>query len=235
MSPRMAGGAVRLLELAFDPESSRPDDAMSERVLDAALSLVAASGARNLTMDDVASRAGVGRMTVYRRFGGRQQVLDALAVRECRRCLASIAAALDPAKPVEERATELCVATLNVIREHPMLARLASVEPEALLHELNRDSSAVFRLVRGFLVAQIRAAQAEGELAEGDPAALAEIAVRLGASFVLMPDSAIVSDDEQQTRETVRRLLAPALSAGVRRQTPGAADDRPKAAPAQVV
>lgn len=231
----MARGAVRLLELALDPDSDTPNDAMSERVLDAALSLVAASGARHLTMDDVAARAGVGRMTVYRRFGGRQQLLDALAVRECRHCLAQIAAPLDPDKPIEERATELFVATLRVIREHPMLARLARVEPEALLHELNRDSSAVFRLVRGFLVAQVRAAQAAGELADADPAALAEIAVRLGASFVLIPDSTIVSDDEQQTRETVRLLLAPILSGGVRRRARAAAGDRPKAAPARAV
>jgi AcrR family transcriptional regulator len=207
----MGEGAVRLLELAFDPASETPKDAMSERVLDAALALVAASGARHLTMDDVAARAGVGRMTVYRRFGGRQQLMDALAVRECRRCLAQIAASLDPDKPIDERATELFLATLTVIREHPMLARLARVEPEALLRELNRDSSAVFRLVRGFLVAQIHAAQAAGELPQGDPAALAEIAVRLGASFVLIPDSEIVSGDEPQTRETVRRLLAPVL------------------------
>jgi AcrR family transcriptional regulator len=229
----MSTGAVRLLKLAFDPASETPDDATSERVLDAALALVAASGARHLTMDDVAARAGVGRMTVYRRFGGRQQLMDALAVRECRRCLAQIAAALDPAKPIDERATELFVATLRVIREHPMLARLARVEPEALLQELNRDSSAVFRLVRDFLVAQIRAAQAAGDLPPGDPAALAEIAVRLGASFVLIPDSAIVADDERQTRETVRRLLAPVLRSQKPRRRRAAAGGRPKAGPAR--
>lgn len=231
----MARGAVRLLELALDPDSDTPDDAMSERVLDAALSLVAASGARHLTMDDVAARAGVGRMTVYRRFGGRQQLLDALAVRECRRCLAQIAAALDPATPIEERATELFVATLTVIREHPMLARLARVEPEALLYELNRDSSAVFRLVRAFLVAQIRSAQAAGELPQGDPEALAEIAVRLGASFVLIPDSGIVSDDERQTRQTVRGLLAPMLSGGRGQRRRRGAGGRPRAGTARAV
>jgi TetR/AcrR family transcriptional regulator, repressor for uid operon len=222
-------GAVRLLELAFDPTSKTPDDAMSERVLDAALELVAASGARHLTMDDVAARAGVGRMTVYRRFGGRQRLLDALAVRECRRCLAQIAAALDPSDPIDDRATALFVATLRVIREHPMLARLARAEPEALLHELNRDSSAVFRLVRRFLVAQSRSAQAAGELAEGDPAALAELAVRLGASFVLVPDSVILSGDEQQTRETVRLLLAPLFRSRRRSRRRAAAADRPRA------
>ena len=229
----MAEGAVRLLELAFDPASETPEDAMSERVLDAALALVAASGARHLTMDDVAARARVGRMTVYRRFGGRQQLMDALAVRECRRCLAQIAASLDPEKPIDERATELFLATLKVIREHPMLARLARVEPEALLRELNRDASAVFRLVRDFLVAQIQAAQAAGELPEGDPAVLAEIAVRLGASFVLIPDSEIVSGDERRTRETVHRLLAPVLRGPRPQRRRAAPAGGPKAGPAR--
>ncbi len=164
----MSSGAARLLELAFDPEVESHDDAISGRILDAALELVAASGLRHLTMDDVAARAGVGRMTVYRRFGSRQLLTDALAVRECRRCLAEIAAALHPEKPLDERAADLFVATLRVIREHPLLARLARVEPEALLLELNRDSSAVFRLVRDFLVAQI---EATGELADDRPRA----------------------------------------------------------------
>jgi AcrR family transcriptional regulator len=207
----MTTGAARLLELAFDPRVEGHDDPISQRILDAALALVAASGLRHLTMDDVATRAGVGRMTVYRRFGSRQQLSDALAVRECRRCLSEIAAALEAEKPIEERAADLFIATLRVIREHPLLERLAHVEPEALLYELNRDGSAVFRLVRDFLVAQIRTAQAAGELVDVDPEPLAELAVRLGASFVLMPDSVIATGDELRTRETVRALIAPVL------------------------
>jgi AcrR family transcriptional regulator len=208
----MATGAARLLELAFDPAVEGHDDPMSQRILDAALDLVAASGLRHLTMDDVAARAGVGRMTVYRRFGSRQQLTDALAVRECRRCLNEIAAALDPSRPIDERAADLFIATLRVIRTHPLLERLARVEPEALLHELNRDGSAVFRLVRDFLVTQIWAAQTAGELVDVDPEPAAEIVVRLGASFVLMPDSVIAAGDEERTRETIRALMAPVLN-----------------------
>jgi AcrR family transcriptional regulator len=207
----MSTGAVRLLELAFDPAVEGFDDTTSQRILDGALALVAGSGLRHLTMDDVASRAGVGRMTVYRRFGSREQLTDALAVRECRRCLNEIAPALDPDRPIEERAADLFVATLRVIREHPLLERLARVEPEALLFELNRDGSAVFRLVRDFLVAQIRVAQAGGDLVDLEPGPLAEVAVRLGASFVLMPDSVIATGDEERTRETIRALIAPLL------------------------
>jgi len=61
-------------------------------------------------------------------------------------------------------------------------------------------------------VAQIRIAQAAGELVDVDPEPLAEIAVRLGASFVLMPDSVIAPGDEKRTRETIRALIAPVLN-----------------------
>lgn len=205
----MPAPTARLLELVFDPEVQTAEDSLSERILDAALTIAAASGLRHLTMDEVASVAQVGRMTVYRRFGGRAALVDALAVRECRRCLKEIASALDPADPADERLAALFTATLKVIREHPLLERLARVEPEALVRELTRDDSAVFRLVREFLIGLIREGQDAGELAAGDPALLAELAIRLGASFVLIPESVLPLGDEDATREAVRRLIAP--------------------------
>jgi AcrR family transcriptional regulator len=203
---------ARVLALAFDPAITTADDALAARILDAALELAAASGLRYLTMDDVAKRARVGRMTVYRRFGSKAALLDALAVRETRRCLATIADALDPSAPIDERLVKLFVATLKVIREHPLLGRLARVEPEALLLELTRDDSAVFRLVLDFLVGLIAAAQKSGDLPKTDPTPLAELAIRLGASFVLMPDSVLPLDDERATRAAVSPLIASLLA-----------------------
>jgi AcrR family transcriptional regulator len=203
--------AARVLTLVLDPTAAPAGDQTSDRILDAALDLAAASGLRNLTMDDVARRAGVGRMTVYRRFASKAALVDSLTVREARRCLARIGAALDPDDPADERLAALFTATLAVIREHPMLERLARFEPQALLWELTRDDSAAFRLVREFLVGLVRMGQESGELEPGDPEVLAELALRLGASFVLIPDSVLPLDDEAATREVVRSMLAPAL------------------------
>jgi AcrR family transcriptional regulator len=207
----VATETARLLALAFDPAVETADDAMGERILDAALTLAAASGLRHLTMDDVAHRAGVGRMTVYRRFGSRGALIEALAVREARRCLAEISAALDPKARFDDQIAAGFVAMLKVIREHPLLARLARVEPEALLSELTHDGSAVFRLVRGYLVAFIASGQLAGELVPGDPEPFAEILLRLGASFVLMPDTVIALEDDDATRDVVRTLIAPLI------------------------
>jgi AcrR family transcriptional regulator len=200
-----------LLARALDPRVPTTVDAMGERILDAALELTAASGLRHLTMDDIAARASLGRMTVYRRFGTRAELIEALAVRECRRCLGVIAAALDPALPIDARIAEGFIATLRVVRDHPLLERLARVEPDAFLSELRRDDSAVFRLVREFLTAWIGAAQDRGELIPGDPVPLADLTLRVCASFVLFPDS-VIGQDEDVTRATVRAMVGPLLA-----------------------
>ena len=68
-------------------------------------------------------------MTVYRRFGSHAELVDALAVRECRRCLETIGGAVDPDAPADERLAALFTATLDVIRAHPLLERLARSSP----------------------------------------------------------------------------------------------------------
>jgi TetR/AcrR family transcriptional repressor of uid operon len=209
----MPGQAARVLELALAPHPEGEPDVTAERILDAALELAAASGLRHLTMDQVAVRAGVGRMTVYRRFSSRAELVDALTVRESRRCLERLQADVEAETDTADRLTALFVTTLVVIREHPMLARLARFEPEALITELTRDDSAAFRLVRTFLVGLIREGQASGELVEGDPDLLAELALRLGASFVLIPDSVLPLHDEVGTWRRVRGLIGSTLTA----------------------
>jgi len=201
-----------LLERALDPTvEPPPDDALSGRILDAALALSAASGVRNLTMDDVASRADVGRMTVYRRLADTSRLIEALGVREARRCLAQLDAAANPDDPIEDQVAEGLVTSLRIAREHPLLHRLGRHEPEAVLGVFLVDDSAVFRMARLFLAERLRASQRAGVLGPVDADEAAELLVRLTISFVLIQDSVLPLDDEARTREVARRLFAPVL------------------------
>ena len=188
-------------------------DPMSERILDAALELVAASGLRNLTMDEAASRAGVGRMTVYRRFGDREGLIDALAGRESRRCIAELDRAVDPSLPVAEGIARGFVASLGLIRSHPVLARFARHEPETALTALNANRSAILVMGREFVAARLRDAQARGDLDPGiDASHAAELLVRLGFSFLLMPESSLSLDEPGRMAREAEDLIAPVLS-----------------------
>jgi len=206
--------AGTLLERALStPEP--PGDSMSGRILDAALELVAASGLRNLTMDEAASRAGVGRMTVYRRFGDREGLIDALAARESRRCLAELDRAVDPALPVAEGIARGFVASLALIRSHPLLDRLSRYEQEAALTALNADGAAIMVMGREFVAARLRDAQARGDLDPGiDATNAAELLVRLGFSFLLMPETSLPVGEADAAADVARTLIAPILGSG---------------------
>jgi AcrR family transcriptional regulator len=161
-------------------------------------------------MDNVAERAGVGRMTVYRRFGGRQKLVEALTVRETRRCLAELDSTVDPGAPVADQVAQGLLTSLRLIREHPLLERFSRVEPDSALAALR---GGVFEMARAFTAERVRAAQKAGELDKRiDPEAIGEIHARLGFSFLLLPESALPLDDDERMRALVRQLLDPALS-----------------------
>jgi len=207
----MSAAGPTLLERAF-ANVEPPDDPASERILDAALDLVAASGLRNLTMEGAATRARVGRMTVYRRFGDREGLIDALAARESRRCLAELDRAVDPSLPASEGIARGFVASLRLIRTHPLLHRFAHHEPEAALAAINADDAAILGMGRNFVAARLLDAQSRGELdPELDTTHAAELVVRLGFSFLLMPESSLPLGDENAAADAARALIAPIL------------------------
>src|SRR5246127_5194779 len=77
------GGVERLGELPVsapqEPASERGDAARNRALLlQAARSLVAKRGADGVTMDDIAAEAGVGKGTLFRRFGSRAGLMMVL-------------------------------------------------------------------------------------------------------------------------------------------------------------
>lgn len=204
----MTTAALATLQRAFADVPS--EDETSTRILDAALELAAASGLRHLTMDDVARRARVGRMTVYRRFHDRQGLVDALSARELRRCLAELDAAADPSQPIADQVAAGFVTSIRLATDHPLLARLARAEPDAVLGSL---SAGVFAAATEFLAGRLRQAQDAGVLGDVDADASAELLVRLAVSFVLVPGSKLPLDDPAQLAAIGRAQIASILGA----------------------
>jgi AcrR family transcriptional regulator len=67
------------IQMADQPEAERCDAVRNRALLlDAAAALVAERGADAVTMDAVAAKAGVGKGTVFRRFGSRSGLMQAL-------------------------------------------------------------------------------------------------------------------------------------------------------------
>jgi len=101
-------------------------------VLDSARACVLAVGVRRTTMTDIARRAGVSRMTLYRRFPDLEGVLAALMTREFGRLVADAAAQAEGAT-TRARVVEMVVHGSRALAEDPLFERLLDVDPELLL------------------------------------------------------------------------------------------------------
>ncbi|MFH8759835.1 TetR/AcrR family transcriptional regulator [Streptomyces atroolivaceus] len=191
-----------------------PSDALSEQILDAAREQFMTFGLRRSTVDDVAKRAKVSRVTVYRRIGNKDSLVSACLLREYRRFVSDVDEAVAALPTMEDRLVAGFVAVLKHIREHPLVGGLLRLEPEIMLPFLTLESGPAFLAMRGYLADRLRHAQRAEGRPETDPTPVAELMVRITVSFLLNPVSCFELDDDEQVRAFARRYLVPLLSAG---------------------
>ncbi len=188
------------------------EDETAARILDAALDRFATFGIRRTTMDDIAEAAGIGRATVYRRFGGRDEIVRGVVLRELARFIAEVDAVVQAIDDPVERFTEGFVAMLRAARTNDLLRRMLDVEPQLVLPALTVEAGSAVRLCREYLVGELGQSQADGEIrADVDVEVVAELLVRLCQSLLLTPNGVIDVDDEAGLRRLAGAYLAPAL------------------------
>ncbi|MEU5952646.1 TetR family transcriptional regulator [Streptomyces sp. NPDC047525] len=198
-----------MMERALD--AAPPPDALTEQILDAAREQFMTFGLRRSTVDDVAKRAKVSRVTVYRRIGNKEALVSACLLREYRRFVVEVDEAVATLPTMEDRIVEGFVVVLRHIREHPLIGGLMRLEPETMLPFLTLESGPAFLAMRGYLTDRLRRAQrAEGK-EEGDPTPVAELMVRITVSFLLNPVSCFELEDDDHVRDFARRYLVPLL------------------------
>lgn len=187
------------------------EDPTRQRILDAALAQFEDFGLRRTTMEDVARHAGISRITIYRRFAGKEALVEAVLLRESSRFFTALDAAVADLPTTDERLVEGFAFTLEHLRRHVLLNRLLSTEPEALLPFLTVDAGPILAAAREFLADRLDREIAEGRLPPLDVAVAGELLSRLVLSFLLTPDSVVRLDGPEDAREFAHRYLAPSL------------------------
>ncbi|WP_079041835.1 TetR/AcrR family transcriptional regulator [Streptomyces aureus] len=105
----------------------------TDPVLDAARDCVLAVGVRRTTLTDIARRAGVSRMTIYRRWPDVRTLVGDLMTREWIAVAAGAMPPSDEDRPERERIVEGLVAGAAAFRAHPLFHKIIDVDPELLL------------------------------------------------------------------------------------------------------
>ncbi len=191
---------------------SLPDEA----VLDAARAAILAVGWSRTTLTDVARRAGVSRMTLYRRWPDMRSLLADLMTREW---TAAVAPALDArtADPLR-RIVDGVVAAVQALRRNELLARITDVDPELLLPYLLDRRGRSQDLVVDQLTEQIRAAQRTGAVRLGKADLIAGSIVLAAHGFTLsahtmlegeQPPGSDVGRFDEELATMVERYLQP--------------------------
>lgn len=202
-----------LVARAADALAVADEDPAAQAVLAAAREAFHDRGIRATTMEDVATAAGVGRATLYRKFATRDALVEAVLLADLRSYLERLDRVMDTAgADVGEQLVEGYVATLRFVREESLLASVLEHDGDWGLRYFTTDAGPVLGAARHYLAGKLRAAQQAGAVHDLDADAVAEVLVRLCHSLMLTPDGEIPFDDDEATRRFARGVLVPIIT-----------------------
>lgn len=182
-------------------------------LLDAARACVMAVGVRRTTMTDVARRAGVSRMTLYRRYPDVTTIIQSLMTREFSALIGLAEADAAALGSVRARFVATAVGGVDRLTRHPLFVRIVDVDPELLLPYVTTRVGAFQRAVLAVFERRIAEGVDDGSIEAPAPARAAttiELALR---GFVLqtLADGAEAARPSQLAELTrlLERYLAP--------------------------
>ena len=188
--------------------------------LDAARACILDVGWRRTTLTEVARRAGVSRMTIYRTWPDMAAVLADLMTREWGEVVATAVVAADGSLVGDQRATvadhlvAIVVATSRALRDNELFVRIVELDPELLLPYLLTRRGRSQQAIAELTAARIREGQAEGSIRDGDPVTMARALLLAAHGFVLSGHTMIDDDVTEEALDAelahlVRRAVTP--------------------------
>jgi TetR/AcrR family transcriptional regulator, repressor for uid operon len=188
---------------------AQASDATSQRILDAALHESAAVGLARITVEDVVRRAGVSRMTAYRRYPRRDDLVDALVHRETQRFLAAVADAIESVdEDSHDGVAEAFIAAVRFAREHPMVRRVGTADAAEI-----GEWAGLMDMGAAFIANYIH-----GD-ADGQPSRevrwVADVFARLFFTYISSPPSDPDFSDDEELRRFACEVLTPMVERAV--------------------
>lgn len=181
--------------------------------LDAARDCILDVGVKRTTMTDIARRAGVARMTIYRKWPDMLTLLGDLMVREWLGEAEAIRTN-DTGIPRDARKLAGLIADVSLaMRENPLFRKIVDVDPEFLLpyllHRRGRTQDALLEMV----TTALRDGQSAGTIRAGDPGIIARsillTTIGFTASMRTMTHDTDPNALDAELRIQLERYLAP--------------------------
>ncbi|HSV39494.1 MAG TPA: helix-turn-helix domain-containing protein [Nocardioidaceae bacterium] len=178
-----------------------------DELLNAAVSSFLEFGIKRTSMGEIAKRAGISPATLYRRFSNKTELVQAVGLRELARVLDGLEEHVDRDAAGGEQIVQFTTAVLVAIRNHALFQRLLKTDPEVLLPLVTVDAEAYLPMALAYVTGVIEELQRQGLVPNFPAAPVAEMVVRLVASFALMPKSLVPLDDAAGTAAMIRAAV----------------------------
>ena len=173
----------------------------SDPVLDAVRDCVLAVGVRRTTLTDVARRAGVSRMTLYRRWPDVRSLVGDLMTREWIEAATGAMPVPEPGARARTRIVEGMVRAVDAFRAHPLFRKIVDVDPELLLPYVLDRRGASQEALLGLLAEALREGHADGSVRPGHPQRQARSLLLVAQSFTLSLRTMTDEDDGDLSSE----------------------------------
>lgn len=199
-------------------------------ILAAAAEEVTAVGLRRTSLTDVARRAGVSRMTVYREYGDAATLFRALLTSEIEDVVAEAEAEAGPGQSGRARIVTAVVAGSRRLAGHQLFRRVLDLDPELVLPMVVDRLGSGQLHARERLVDLLRLGMAEGSVRALDVTTAAHVVLLTAQSFVF---SSRISDADlalgdlwSELAELLDRYLAPSRTAPTGAAQPSRSPDQ---------
>ncbi|RYB93935.1 TetR/AcrR family transcriptional regulator [Nocardioides oleivorans] len=186
-------------------------DPRLDAYLDSARDCILDVGWRRTTLTEVARRAGVSRMTIYRAWPDMGSLLGDLMTREWVGIAAATrVAAVDTSTPHGIAAAAL--STVRALRDNELFVRIVELDPDLMLpYLLDRRGRSQEALIE-ILATEIESGQRAGTIHGGDPVLMARGLMLAGHGFVF---SALTMTDDQVSLELLDGQLLHLVSSSL--------------------
>jgi AcrR family transcriptional regulator len=189
-----------------------PAASVEQRVLDAAKSCCERWGFDKVTVDDIATEAGVSRATLYRLFpGGKDVLFEALRLRELEEFFVRLTVKVDGAVDLDDLLVRTVVAATHELRDDQHLALMLASAPGETLGQLTVDGlPRIMRVATVFLVPLV-----DPFLPRRESARLVELLSRLVISYFLAPSDHVDLGDAASAHRFISTFILPAFQASL--------------------
>lgn len=182
----------------------RPETRTDSAVLDACAALIGEFGERNLTIDQVAERAGRSRMTVFRRFNSREELITATYRRELTKVIVRVTQSATATSNAVERADLLINEFLDSALGHPVSLALLRGEQDALVQVTKGGPEfSAQRWLRDLCAWMLSDDALEDPLSPSEADFVGSLLMRIIFSLLLLPEQ---DRNEQSRREYIRMV-----------------------------